>query len=205
MRQSQRATSAILNGSTKTVIPRLTSRFRLNSDTFLVVTGAAAATRDFVWLKKHIGDRRRGDGRHRRAFVAWLDGTEIRDALQAMCDEDISDNALPYRGAMDIEIGYAPVRAVRIVLPGELGYEIYVSTEFAQHVFDRMMAVGEDFDLRLAGYHAMDHCVRKKGSAIGGTTSVSKTIPSKPASDLRSIGAPTSSAARHSSHTAANR
>ena len=31
---------------------------RLNSDTFLVVTGAAAATRDFVWLKKHIGDRR---------------------------------------------------------------------------------------------------------------------------------------------------
>ena len=137
---------------------------RLNSDTFLVVTGAAAATRDFVWLKKHIGDRRAAATDVTAGLSSLgLMGPKSRDALQAMCDEDISDNALPYRGAMDIEIGYAPVRAVRISYMGELGYEIYVSTEFAQHVFDRMMAVGEDFDLRLAGYHAMDSLRQEKG------------------------------------------
>ena len=137
---------------------------RLNNECFLIVTGAAAATRDFTWLKKNIKDR--------RAFATditagltslGLMGPKSRDVLQAVCGEDLSDNVLPYRSAFDLEIGYAPVRAVRISYMGELGYELYVSTEFAQHAFDRIMLNGKAFNLQLAGYHAMDSLRLEKG------------------------------------------
>ena len=39
---------------------------------------------------------------------------------------------------------------------GELGYELYVSTEFVQSVYDVIVAAGAPFGLRLAGYHALN-------------------------------------------------
>ena len=53
-------------------------------------------------------------------------------------------------------MGYARVRASRISYVGELGWELYVPTEFARGVFDDIVAAGEAYDLKLVGMHAMD-------------------------------------------------
>jgi glycine cleavage system aminomethyltransferase T len=55
-----------------------------------------------------------------------------------------------------IDLGYARVRASRITYVGELGYELYIPVEFAQSVYDEIMLAGKSFDLRLAGYHALN-------------------------------------------------
>ncbi len=55
-----------------------------------------------------------------------------------------------------IDLGYARIRASRITYVGELGWELYVPTEFVQAVFDAIVNEGAAFDLRLAGYHAMN-------------------------------------------------
>jgi len=137
---------------------------RLTSDAFLVVTGAAAASRDYAWLKWHIGVRRAVATDVTSGISSLgLMGPRSREVLAALCGEDVSDNALPYRGALETEIGYAPVRAVRISYMGELGYELYMATEFAQHLFDRMAETGENFGLTMAGYHAMDSLRLEKG------------------------------------------
>jgi len=39
---------------------------------------------------------------------------------------------------------------------GELGYELYIPTEFAQSVYDVIVSAGRSFGLRLAGYHALN-------------------------------------------------
>jgi 4-methylaminobutanoate oxidase (formaldehyde-forming) len=39
---------------------------------------------------------------------------------------------------------------------GELGWEIYVPTEFAQDIYDKILAAGNDQDLQLAGMHALN-------------------------------------------------
>jgi 4-methylaminobutanoate oxidase (formaldehyde-forming) len=39
---------------------------------------------------------------------------------------------------------------------GELGWELYVPSEFAVGVFDSLMAAGDDYGLKLCGMHAMD-------------------------------------------------
>ena len=60
------------------------------------------------------------------------------------------------------------ITAVRVSYVGELGWELYVPADFAQHVFDRIVDAGGDV-LRHAGYFAInslrivlaaDHSVR---------------------------------------------
>ncbi len=51
------------------------------------------------------------------------------------------------------------MRASRITYVGELGWELYIPTEFAQAVYDAIVAAGAPFGLRLAGYHALN-CLR---------------------------------------------
>jgi len=55
---------------------------------------------------------------------------------------------------------------------GELGWEIYLPTEFATGVFEELTAAGEEFDLKQVGLHALDSlrlekCYRHWGSDIG--------------------------------------
>ena len=46
---------------------------------------------------------------------------------------------------------------------GELGWELYVPSEFAVHVYDAIVEAGADLGLRLAGYHALDSLRIEKG------------------------------------------
>ena len=53
-------------------------------------------------------------------------------------------------------MGTPPVRATRITYVGELGWELYIPTEFALSVYDAIVSEGDEHGLRHAGYHAMD-------------------------------------------------
>jgi len=53
-------------------------------------------------------------------------------------------------------LGYAIVRATRITYVGELGWELYIPTEFVLGVYDQIIAAGESFGLAHAGYHALN-------------------------------------------------
>src|SRR5207253_3224528 len=55
------------------------------------------------------------------------------------------------------------VRASRITYVGELGYELYIPTDFAQSVYDLIVGAGAAYGLRLAGYHALDSLRMERG------------------------------------------
>ncbi|OYW17126.1 MAG: hypothetical protein B7Z52_07270, partial [Burkholderiales bacterium 12-64-5] len=69
---------------------------------------------------------------------------------------DLSNAAFPFGTARTIELGMALVRAHRITYVGELGWELYMPTEFARQIFDLLVDAGEAYGLRLAGVHAMN-------------------------------------------------
>ena len=56
----------------------------------------------------------------------------------------------------EIELGYGIVRASRITYVGELGWEIYIPTEFALSIYDEIVKCGQDVGLVHAGYHALN-------------------------------------------------
>ena len=64
-------------------------------------------------------------------------------------------------------MGYARVRASRITYVGELGWELYIPTEFAQSVYGEIVRVGARHGLGLAGYQAMNSLRMEKAFKLG--------------------------------------
>jgi glycine cleavage system T protein len=138
---------------------------RLAETSFFVVTSAACAVRDFAWLQRHIPDGARAialDVTSGEACLAVM-GPNSRALLQALTRADLSNAAFPFGTAQTIELGMALVRAHRVTYVGELGWELYMPTEFARHVFEALMEAGTPHGLRLAGLHAMDSLRLEKG------------------------------------------
>ncbi len=92
-----------------------------------------------------------------------LQGPRSREVLAELTAADVSDGAMPYRSAREIDVGFARVLAVRITYLGELGYELYVPAEQAVHVYDQLVAVGERVGLRHAGLRALSSLRLEKG------------------------------------------
>ena len=67
-------------------------------------------------------------------------GPLARALLQPLTPDDLSDEAFPFATSREIELGYALVRASRITYVGELGWELYVPTEFMAGVYDELVA-----------------------------------------------------------------
>ena len=131
---------------------------RLDASAYLIVTGAETEVRDFNWLKRHIPadahcvltNVTSGMG------VISIMGPNARALLQSLSPNDLSDTAFPFATSQEIELGFAIVRASRITYVGELGWELYVPTEFMTGVYDAIVAAGPDYGLVHAGYHALN-------------------------------------------------
>jgi glycine cleavage system aminomethyltransferase T/glycine/D-amino acid oxidase-like deaminating enzyme len=138
---------------------------RLSETDFLVVTAAASQARDLARLRQHIPEDARCIATDVTPGLPMLGlmGPRSRDLLQALSGDDFTSDVFPFGTSREIEIGYARVRASRITYVGELGWELYIPSEFALHVFERIMQAGEAFGLRHAGYHAMNSCRMEKG------------------------------------------
>jgi 4-methylaminobutanoate oxidase (formaldehyde-forming) len=138
---------------------------RLSETAFLLVVPAATLVRDLAWLRRHLDTDRHVTITDMTAAeaVLCLMGPESRAVLGACSPDDLSDQAQPFGTAREIEVGMALARAHRISYVGELGYELYVSTEMAGHVFETLLQAGQDHGLRLCGLHAMDSCRMEKG------------------------------------------
>ena len=92
-----------------------------------------------------------------------VQGPNSRALLQTLTTVDLTDEAFPFRAAREIDLGFARVLCVRITYVGELGYELYVPTEQAVHVYDRIMAAGSEFGLHHAGLKALASLRLEKG------------------------------------------
>ena len=128
------------------------------ADRYLIVTAAATHTRDLAWLQRNIpeGARAMAVDLSSGMAVLGLMGPLAREVLACVTDADLSNAAFPFGTSQVIDVAYARVRASRITYVGELGWELYIPTEFAPGVFDAIMAAGEPLGMRLAGYHALN-------------------------------------------------
>ena len=133
---------------------------RLSDSAYLLVVPGATLQRDLAWLRRHVGHEE---------FVVVTDvtaaeavlcvmGPKSRDLLRAVSPDDFSNEGHPFGTARAIEIGMGEARAHRVSYVGELGWELYVSTDQAAHVFEALEAAGADHGLKLCGLHTLDSC-----------------------------------------------
>ena len=133
---------------------------RLAEDRYLVVSGAAMAGRDLAWLRRHLDPEARcvvTDVTGGWAVLGLM-GPRSRALLAALGGEALDSEFFPFGQARELEIGCTVARAHRVSYVGELGWELYLPTDQARHVFQVLWAAGQDHGLRLAGMHALDSC-----------------------------------------------
>ncbi|MBA4307083.1 MAG: FAD-dependent oxidoreductase [Sphingopyxis sp.] len=131
---------------------------RLSETAYLIVTGAETEVKDFNWLKRHIPEDAHAVLTNISSAMGVISimGPKARDLLQSICPNDLSHEAFPFATSQEIELGYALVRASRITYVGELGWELYIPTEFMTGVYDEIVAAGAAFGLKHCGYHALN-------------------------------------------------
>lgn len=92
-----------------------------------------------------------------------IQGPKSRELLQKVTSVDLSNDAFPFRHAATIDIGFARVLCIRVTYVGELGYELYIPSDQALHVYDTINAVGKEVGLVHAGLKALASCRMEKG------------------------------------------
>ncbi|MGZ5406356.1 MAG: GcvT family protein [Aeromicrobium sp.] len=131
---------------------------RLGADEFLLVSSAATTERDQHWIRSNIPeglDARIADVTSQYAVYGVM-GPRSRELLTRLSRADLSEEAFPFGTSREIDLGFSTVRATRITYVGELGWELYVPTEFALGVYDDLIAAGGDLGLVNAGYYAIE-------------------------------------------------
>jgi len=138
---------------------------RLSDEAYFIVSGVACQNRDIDWLRRHKRDTETviiNDVTSAYAVVTVM-GPRARDTLSTLTDADISHEGFPFATSREIDIHHALVRASRITYVGELGWELYIPTEYAPSVFDAILAAGKAFGIRPYGYHTMNSLRMEKG------------------------------------------
>ena len=137
---------------------------RLTETSYLVVTPAATRLADQTWMERNKGnfnvvitDVTAGEG------VLAIMGPNARKLLEKVSPADFSNATNPFGTAQEIELGMGLARAHRVTYVGELGWEIYMSSDMAGHAFETLFDAGQDMDLKLCGMHMMDSCRIEKG------------------------------------------
>jgi glycine cleavage system aminomethyltransferase T len=90
-------------------------------------------------------------------------GPRARAVLASVTDADVSDAGLKYFRAKQLFIGAAPVTAMRLSYVGELGFELYTSSDHGARLWDRLWAAGQSHGVIAAGRGAFNSLRLEKG------------------------------------------
>ncbi|WP_417516179.1 GcvT family protein [Minwuia sp.] len=140
-------------------------------DSFYLVSAGMYQRLDHDWLKKHMPT----DGSvHFQNItnsmgVLVVAGPKSRELLNRVSDADLSNDAFPWLTSQWIDVGLAPTIAARVNFVGELGWELHHPIEYQNHIFDRLMAAGQDLGIKPFGIRAMDMLRIEKSYRMVGT------------------------------------
>lgn len=131
-----------------------------------------------AWLTEHA--------RGSRAYVTNLvsgtgfisiQGPNSREIVGRLTDTDLSTAALPYYAFTKASVAEVPSTLARTGYSGELGYEVFYPREYAEHMWDAVMAAGEGSGLVPCGLGALRSVRMEKRYPLYGLDLTEETSP----------------------------
>ena len=83
-------------------------------------------------------------------------GPHARALLQALVREDLSNAAFPFLSFKRLDVGMIPAYVGRVSFTGDLGYEIWVTSDYQRALYDLLVAAGRDHGLKPFGGRALN-------------------------------------------------
>ena len=129
---------------------------RLSPERFQLTASYAAQAFHMRWFEAHLppsGVSVRNVSLDRIGFQ--IAGPRARDVLAATTSTDVSNEALRFFDAREIEVGLVPALVCRISYTGDLGYEIYVDADHQIALWQALASAGEAHGMKPFGMRAM--------------------------------------------------
>ncbi|KAF1077475.1 FAD-dependent oxidoreductase [Halodesulfovibrio sp. MK-HDV] len=131
---------------------------RIADNEYFIVSTANTTTRDIDYFRRNFpayANATVTDVTHGWGMLAVM-GPNARKVLEKITSEDLSNEAFPFATAKFMDVGYARPLAIRMSYVGELGWELYVPTNFMLNMYDRIMDAGKEFGIRNVGMQAVN-------------------------------------------------
>ena len=131
---------------------------RLDEQRYLLCGPTLAALRDHDWLCAQLpGDDsvelRHGSDRDGALLVM---GPESRQLLQSLCTQDLSNDAMPWMSAAEIDVAGCPATVLRLSYVGELGYELHLAPADLPPVYAAICDAGAPLGIANFGSWALN-------------------------------------------------
>jgi glycine cleavage system aminomethyltransferase T/glycine/D-amino acid oxidase-like deaminating enzyme len=138
---------------------------RIGEHTFMVVVAESFHRRTLTILNRTLPD---DDSVHvtdvtsAYALIS-VQGPKSRALLSTVTSVSLSNEDFPYFTGQEIDMHHARGYAFRMSFVGELGWELFVPSEFAVGVYDRIIEAGSDFGLAHAGMETLESARTEAG------------------------------------------
>ena len=144
---------------------------RETSDSFYLVSAGANQRLDHDWIQKWMPN----DGTVQfenltnSMGVLVVSGPKARELMTRVSNDDFTAENFKWLSAKNVNVGNAPVNAMRVNFVGELGWELHHSIEYQNHIFDKLIEAGKDLGLKPYGIRAMNSLRLEKSYKLVGT------------------------------------
>jgi len=130
---------------------------KLAPEHFMIFGSGIAESYHLRWFDQHGS----ADSVTIRALGTNLCGIAIagprsRDLLASVVREDVGNVAFPFLHIRQLEVGIVPALVGRLSFTGELGYEIWVTSDYQRALHATLTRAGAEFGLRPFGARALN-------------------------------------------------
>ena len=140
-------------------------------DSFYLVSAGAFQRLDHDWILKWMpkDGSVQFENLTNSIGVLVVSGPKARELMKRVSKDDFSNENFKWLSSKKINVGYAPVNAMRVNFVGELGWELHHPMEYQNHIFDKLMEAGKDLGLKPYGIRAMNSLRVEKSYKLVGT------------------------------------
>jgi dimethylglycine dehydrogenase len=130
---------------------------RITADHVFLVGTYAAETYYMRWFERHVPAAGVSVRPCAMEYVGLsVAGPHSRALLQSLVRDDLSTAAFPFMSFRRMEIGMVPGYVGRVSFTGDLGYEIWVTTDYQRALYDLLREAGRAHGLKLFGGRALN-------------------------------------------------
>jgi dimethylglycine dehydrogenase len=130
---------------------------RLASERFFLIGTYAAENHYRRWFERHLPPNGVNVRPCAMEYTGLsLAGPKSRELLQRLVGDELSSNAMPFRSFRRMDVGMVPAYVGRVSFTGDLGYEIWVTSDYQRALYELLTEAGADLGLKHFGGRALN-------------------------------------------------